>query len=75
MARSNEKHLATGSIFFRGDHNRALPKVRKHFVQSLPTFNRLIKKHTAFELDANYLLAEQMLEGQQVTVEGVSWNK
>jgi hypothetical protein len=51
-----------------------LPKVRKHLGQSLPAFNILLKKYTTFELDANFLLAEQMLEGEQVTVEGFSWN-
>jgi hypothetical protein len=51
-----------------------MPKVRKHLGQSLGAFNSLIKKHTTFELDANYLLAEQMLAGEQVTVEGFSWN-
>ncbi len=51
-----------------------LPKVRKHLAQSLPAFNTLLKKYTTLELDANFLLAEQMLEGEQVTVEGFSWN-
>jgi hypothetical protein len=52
-----------------------LPKVRKQLAQSIPPFNFLLKKYTTFELDANLLIAEQMLDGAQVTVEGFSWNR
>jgi hypothetical protein len=52
-----------------------LPKVRKHLAQSLPAFNNLLRKYTTLELDANFLIAEQILEGEQVTVEGFSWNR
>jgi hypothetical protein len=52
-----------------------LPKVRKHLAQSLGAFNHLLRKYSTLELDANYLLAEQILEGEQVTVDGFSWNK
>lgn len=51
-----------------------LPKVREQLAQSVPAFNFLLKKYTALELDANCLIAEQMLDGAQVTVEGFSWN-
>jgi hypothetical protein len=52
-----------------------LPKAREHLGQSLPAFNYLFKKYTTLELDANFLIAEQMLDGEQVTVEGFSWNR
>ncbi len=52
-----------------------LPKVRRHLAQSLPVFNILLKKYTTLELDANLLIAEQILDGEQVTVEGFSWNR
>ena len=51
-----------------------LPKVRGHLAESLPAFNALLKKYSTLELDANCLIAEQMLDGVQVTVEGFSWN-
>jgi hypothetical protein len=51
-----------------------LPAVRKRLAESLPAFNGLLRKYTTFELDANFLIAEQMLVGEQVTVEGFSWN-
>ena len=51
-----------------------LPRVRRKLAQSVPPFNILLKKHTTFELDANLLIAEQILAGEQVTVEGFSWN-
>ena len=43
--------------------------------RTIPAFNILLKKYTTLDLDANLLIAEQMLEGVQVTVEGFSWNK
>jgi hypothetical protein len=52
-----------------------LPRVRKRLSQSIPAFNILIKKYTTLDLDGNLLIAEQILEGVQVTVEGFSWNK
>jgi hypothetical protein len=52
-----------------------LPKVQRRLSQAVPAFNSLIKKYTSLELDANLLIAEQMLDGEQVTVEGFSWNK
>ncbi len=52
-----------------------LPKVRRHFSQYLPPFNTLLKKYTTFDFDANLLIAEQMLDGAQFTVEGFSWNR
>jgi hypothetical protein len=51
-----------------------LPKVRRRFAESLPAFNRLFQKYAPFELGAEFLIAEQMLDGEQVTVEGFSWN-
>jgi len=52
-----------------------LPKVRKHVAQTLPAFNFLLRKYSKLELDGNFLIAEQMLEGVQVTVEGFSRNR
>jgi threonine-phosphate decarboxylase len=54
--------------------NAFLPRVRQHLSERIPAFNALLKKYTALELDANFLLAEQILDGVQVTVEGFSWN-
>lgn len=36
----------------------------------LQQFNWLVENYTTFELNANYLLAEELLQGQQVTLEG-----
>jgi hypothetical protein len=52
-----------------------LPKVRERFAITLPAFNYLFNEYTNFELDAGFLIAEQVLEGDQVTVEGYSWRK
>jgi hypothetical protein len=51
-----------------------LPKARSQLADSIPLFNVLLKKYTEFEHDANCLIAEQILEGAQVTVEGFTWN-
>jgi hypothetical protein len=51
-----------------------LPKVRRRLAQSVAAFNILLKRYSDLELDANLLIAEQMLAGAQVTVEGFSWN-
>lgn len=52
-----------------------LPKVEKRLKITLPAFDVLIKKYTNLELDAHYLIGEQLLSGDQVTVEGFSYNK
>lgn len=51
-----------------------LPKTKKQLAERIPAFNALLKKYTALELDANFLLAEQILDGIQVVVEGFSCN-
>lgn len=43
---------------------------RTHCSVFVRPFNQLLEKYTSFELSANYLLAEQLLEGIQVTIEG-----
>jgi hypothetical protein len=52
-----------------------LPKVRRRLAQSVAPFNYLLKKYTTLELDGNLLIGEEMLDGEQVTVEGFSWEK
>jgi hypothetical protein len=51
-----------------------LPKFQKHLNEVIPAFNALLHKYSDFELDANMLIAEQLLDGVQVTVEGFCWN-
>lgn len=36
-------------------------------------FNYLLKKYSSYELDANFLIAESLLQGEQVTVEGYAY--
>lgn len=47
-----------------------LPAVRAHLSQFVAPFNRLVRRYTTFDVDGSYLLAEQLLEGPLVTVEG-----
>jgi len=46
-------------------------KPTRHFTQP---FNQLLKKHTDFAYNADYLLAEELLSGQLVTLEGYIQN-
>lgn len=50
-----------------------LPKVKPHITQFVRPFNVLLKKYADFELDGSLFIAEQFLEGSQVTVEGYSF--
>jgi len=43
----------------------------RHFIRP---FNQLLKKHTNFTYNADYLLAEELLSGQLVTLEGYIQN-
>jgi hypothetical protein len=52
-----------------------MPKIQKRLSLSLPPFNILINKYSSLKLDGNYLIAEQLLDGEQFTIEGFSWNK
>jgi biotin carboxylase len=44
--------------------------VRAHVRQFAAPFNALLRRYGRFERDASYLLVEELLTGQQVTVEG-----
>ena len=56
------------------EFNRILESVKSHLPKFVKPFNQLLKKYGNFELNANYLIAEQLLEGQQVTLEGYVYN-
>ncbi len=47
---------------------------KNHLSRFVVPLNQLLEKHSRFELNANYLIAEKLLEGCQVTVEGYSYN-
>jgi len=51
-----------------------LPKVRARLDDVIPAFDALLQRYSDFELDARMLIAEELLDGVQVTVEGFSWN-
>ena len=38
-------------------------------------FNDLVRNYTNFEFDCNYLIAEELLTGNQITIEGFVFNK
>ena len=48
----------------------ATPEVREHLTSFVAPFNRLLRRYTQFERDGSYLIAEGLLSGTQVTVEG-----
>lgn len=48
-------------------------RARAHLEGFVRPFNRLLARHTAFEFDGGHLIAEGLLEGRQVTVEGCVW--
>jgi hypothetical protein len=48
----------------------ASPEVRYHLTEFVAPFNHLLARYTDFAHDGSYLLAEELLGGVQVTVEG-----
>lgn len=56
-------------------------ELEKNLLHLLPSmgflkpFNDILQRYPEFQLPANYLLAEEILEGKQVTVEGFVCNK
>lgn len=48
----------------------AQPAVKAHLLEFVRPFNQLIERYTDFQFNGSYLLAEELLAGQQVTVEG-----
>lgn len=48
----------------------ASAEVRSHLSAFVTPFNQLIGQYTDFAFDGSYLLAEELLAGEQVTVEG-----
>ena len=46
------------------------PTVRRFKTRYMRSFNRLIERYTKFKSNGGCFLAEQLMEGQQVTVEG-----
>ena len=69
--------------FFSFFANRAntLPELESSIAQSLipeaflTQFNWFLQQYSPFTIDGNYLIAESLLEGTQVTVVGSSFNK
>jgi hypothetical protein len=51
----------------------ARPEVRAHLRVFAKPFNDLLDRYGGFEHNASYLLAEELLAGQQVTVEGFAY--
>jgi hypothetical protein len=51
----------------------ARPDVREHLTSFVRPFNTLLRRYTDFEHDGSCLLAEELLAGTQVTVEGYSF--
>jgi biotin carboxylase len=47
-----------------------LPAVREYLGDYMGIFNRIVRAFTDFEIDGGWLLAEELVGGQQVTVEG-----
>ncbi len=48
-------------------------RARPHLEGFVRPFNRLLARHTDFDIDGAHLIAEGLLAGQQVTVEGCVW--
>lgn len=48
----------------------ARPEVSRYTDEYLRIFNRLVARHTDFKFDGRYFIAEELLTGRQVTVEG-----
>lgn len=46
------------------------PETQTHLTAFVRPFNQLLRRYTNFEHDGSYLLAETLLSGMQVTVEG-----
>ncbi|MBI5051595.1 ATP-grasp domain-containing protein [Candidatus Micrarchaeota archaeon] len=53
-----------------GELRRISRMARGHINDFVRPFNQLLGEFGNFELNANYLIAEELLEGKQVTVEG-----
>ncbi len=47
-----------------------LGKCRSHFSSFMGPFNKLIQKYSSLELDGNFLIAEKLAQGSQLTLEG-----
>ena len=46
---------------------------RRHLTEFVKPFNQLVGRYTDFQFDGGYLIAEGVLEGMQVTVEGCAF--
>jgi hypothetical protein len=66
------------SVFAQVVHDRAeleavVAVTRRHLTEFVKPFNQLVGRYTSFEHDGGYLLAEGILRGKQVTVEGCAF--
>ncbi|MCE5328856.1 ATP-grasp domain-containing protein [bacterium] len=57
------------------DYIRFIRSFRKHNHKFSKPFNILLKKYSDLEINADYLIAEKLLNGRQVTLEGYVHNK
>lgn len=46
------------------------PAVRRHLVEFVRPFNQLLARHGGFSVNASHMIAEELLTGHQVTLEG-----
>jgi biotin carboxylase len=66
------------SVFAQVVRNRkeleaVVAATRRHLTEFVKPFNQLVARYTDFEHDGGYLLAEGVLRGKQVTVEGCAY--
>ncbi|MBN1299190.1 MAG: ATP-grasp domain-containing protein, partial [Actinobacteria bacterium] len=55
------------------EYNEYIEKAKDHINDFCAVLNELIKKYSSFRYDANYLIAEKLLCGKQVTLEAFSY--
>ena len=57
----------------RAELEAAIAATRHHLTQFVKPFNRLVRRYTDFAYDGGYLIAERVLRGRQVTLEGCAF--
>jgi len=56
-------------------YNEFIRSYRKHNRKFSEPLNILLKKYSSLKIDADYLIAEKLMNGKQVTLEGYVYNK
>lgn len=59
----------------REQYNGFIRSYRKHNRKLSEPLNILLKKYSSLKINADYLIAEKLMNGQQVTLEGYVFNK